>query len=185
MVHDREMPRPKFRQHKGEIVNILKSAAIVAVSLAALAGCQKPVDTAAVSDEIKRGVQDWAAAYNAGDVETIVAKYSDNAVVMGPGAPAAAGRDAIREFIARDSAGAKAAGVTLVIGGNDEVGVSGDLAWHSGPYTVNDASGNAVDSGNYLEVQQNFDGKWMIIRDIWNSDRAPAAAPAEEAAPAA
>lgn len=165
-------------------MNILKSAAIIAVGMVALAGCQKAVDTAAVSDEIKAGVRNWVAAYNAGDADTIAAKYADNAVVMAPGAPASVGRDAIREFIAKDSAGAKAAGVTLVISDGDEVGVSGDLAWHSGAYTVNDASGAAVDSGNYLEVQQNMDGKWMIIRDIWNSDRPPAAAPAAEAAAA-
>jgi len=166
------------------MVNILKSAALIAVGLVGLAGCQKSVDTAAVSDEIKQGVRDWVAAYSAGDADTIAAKYSDDAVVMAPGAPAAVGREAIREFIAKDSAGAKAAGVSLVISDGDEVGVMGDLAWHSGAYTVNDATGAAVDSGNYLEVQQNIDGKWMIIRDIWNSDRAPVAAPAEEAAPA-
>ncbi|MGB5132291.1 MAG: DUF4440 domain-containing protein [Steroidobacteraceae bacterium] len=167
-------------------MNILKSAALIAVGFVALAGCQKAVDTAAVSDEMKRGVRDWIAAYNAGDADTIAAKYSDNAVVMAPGAPAAVGRDAIREFIAKDSANAKAAGITLVVSDGDEVGVSGDLAWHSGAYTVNDASGAVVDSGNYLEVQQNMDGKWVIIRDIWNSDRPPAAAPApaEEAAAA-
>ena len=165
-------------------MKILKSAALIAVGLLALAGCQKSVDTAAVSDEIKRGVRDWVAAYNSGDADTIAAKYSDNAVVMAPGAPASVGREAIRVFIAKDSAAAKAAGVTLVISDGDEVGVSGDLAWHSGAYTVNDASGAAVDSGNYLEVQQNVDGKWMIIRDIWNSDRAPAAAPAADAAAA-
>jgi ketosteroid isomerase-like protein len=156
------------------------------VGLAALAGCQKSVDTAAVVDEAKRGSRDWTAAYNSGDVETIVAKYSDNATIMPPGAPAASGHDAIREFLTKDSAGAKAAGVTLVIKDGDEAGVSGDLAWHSGGYTVNDANGNAVDSGSYLEVLQNMDGKWMIIRDTWNSDRAPApaAAPAAEAAAA-
>ena len=165
-------------------MKILKSAALIAVGLLALAGCQKSVNTAAVSDEIKRGVRDWVAAYNSGDADTIAAKYSDNAVVMAPGAPASVGREAIRVFIAKDSAAAKAAGVTLVISDGDEVGVSGDLAWHSGAYTVNDASGAAVDSGNYLEVQQNVDGKWMIIRDIWNSDRAPAAAPAADAAAA-
>jgi ketosteroid isomerase-like protein len=169
-------------------VKILKSAALIAVGFAALAGCQKSVNTAAVTDEIKRDAQDWAGAYNAGDADKITAKYSDNAVVMGPGAPAAVGRDAIREFIAKDSAGAKTAGVTLVISNTgDEVGISGDLAWHSGAYSINDASGNAVDSGNYVEVRQNVNGKWLIVRDIWNSDRAPAppaAAPPEEAAAA-
>ncbi|MEX2149601.1 MAG: DUF4440 domain-containing protein [Steroidobacteraceae bacterium] len=165
-------------------MNILKSAAIVAVGLLALSSCEKTptVDVAAVEAEAKSGVRTWLAAYNAGDVETIVAKYSDDAVVMAPGNPAAAGRDAIRELITTETAKAKAAGVTLAAVDNDTVGVSGDLAWHSGSYTVNDATGMAVDSGNYMEVQQNIDGKWLIIRDIWNSDR-PAMAPAE-AAPA-
>lgn len=167
-------------------MNILKTAALIAVGMIALAGCQKSVDTKAVADEAKRGSRDWAAAYNTGDVESIVAKYSDNAVVMPPGAPAASGHDAIREYLTKDSAGAKAAGVTLAISDGDEAGVSGDLAWHSGAYTVNDASGNAVDSGSYLEVLQNIDGKWLVVRDIWNSDRAPApaAAPAADAAAA-
>jgi ketosteroid isomerase-like protein len=165
-------------------MNILKSAALIAVGLLTLAGCQKTptVDVAAVEDEAKRNVREWLTAYNAGDVETIVAKYADTAVVMAPGHPAASGRDAIREMITADSAAAKAAGVTLAAVDNDTVGASGDLAWHSGSYTVNDATGAAVDSGNYMEVQQNIDGKWMIIRDIWNSDR-PKAPPAE-AAPA-
>ena len=169
-------------------MKILKSAALLAAGLLALAGCQKPTDVAAVTDEVKRGVRDWVAAYNAGDVDTLVARYSADAVVMAPGYPAAVGSDAIRATLTTDSAGAKAAGVTLVISDGDTVGVSGDLAWHSGAYTVNDATGAAVDSGNYMEVQQNFDGKWLIIRDIWNSDRpkAPVAeeAPAAEAAPA-
>lgn len=169
-------------------MNILKTAAIVAVGLFALAGCQKAtVDTAAFEADLKQGSRDWLAAYNAGDVETIVAKYSDDAVVMAPGATAAVGRDAIRALVTEQNAGREAAGVTLAALDNDTVGVSvsADMAFHSGGYTVSDASGAVVDSGNYMEVQQNFDGKWLIVRDIWNSDRAPApAAPAEDAAAA-
>jgi uncharacterized protein (TIGR02246 family) len=165
-------------------MNILKSAAIVAVGLLALAGCQKAptVDLAAFETKAKGDLRIWLAAYNAGDVETIVAKYADDAVVMAPGNPAAVGRDAIRELITNETSAAKAAGVTLAAVDNDTVGASGDLAWHSGSYTVNDATGTAVDSGNYMEVQQNIDGQWLIIRDIWNSDRPKA--PAADAAPA-
>jgi uncharacterized protein (TIGR02246 family) len=173
-------------------MNILKSAAMVAVGLLALAGCEMTptVDLAAFETKAKADVRTWLAAYNTGDVETIVAMYADDAVLMAPGNPAAVGRDAIRELITTESAAAQAAGVTLTAVDNDTVGASGDLAWHSGSYTVNDATGMAVDSGNYLEVQQNIDGKWLIIRDIYNSDRPkvpPAdAAPAEgEAAKAA
>ena len=43
-------------------MNTLKSAAVIAVGLVALAGCQKAVDTAAVSSEIKQGIRDWGAA---------------------------------------------------------------------------------------------------------------------------
>ena len=167
-------------------MNILKSAAIVAVGLIALAGCQKAavVDTAAIETELKNGVRTWLASYNAGDADAIAARYADDAVVMSPGAPAATGREAIRAMIAEQSAAAKAAGMTLAPLDGDTVGVSasGDIAWHSGGYTVSDASGAVIDSGNYMEVQKNVDGKWMIIRDIWNSDRPPAAAPAAEAA---
>lgn len=179
MVH-KGQSRPNDNYHRGEMMKILKSAAIVAVGLLVLAGCQKAptVDVAAVEAEAKNGVRSWLAAYNTGDVEAIVAKYADNAVVMAPGSPAAAGRDAIRQLITAETAKVKAAGVTLAAVDNDTVGVSGDLAWHSGSYTVNDPTGTAVDSGNYMEVQQNIDGKWLIIRDIWNSDR-PAMPPAE------
>jgi uncharacterized protein (TIGR02246 family) len=168
-------------------VKILKTAAIVAAGLLALAGCAKPVDVAAVTDEVKRGVRDWGAAYNAGDADAIAAKYAEDAVVMAPGAPASVGREAFKAFIASDIANAKAAGVTLAMSDGDTVGVSGNVAWHSGAYTVQDASGATVDSGNYMEVLQNFDGKWLIIRDIWNSDRpaAPPPAPAAEEAAAA
>jgi ketosteroid isomerase-like protein len=157
-------------------------AAALAVVTIVLAGCQKKVDVAAVEAEAKNGVRDWVALYTAGDADGIAAKYAESAVVMAPGAPAAVGREAIRAFIAADSAAAKEAGIKLAISDGDVVGVSGDLAWHSGAYTVSDASGATIDSGNYMEVLQNIDGKWMIIRDIWNSDRPPAPAPAAEPA---
>jgi hypothetical protein len=47
---------------------------------------------------------------------------------------------------------------------------------------VHDASGATIDSGSYLSVHRRTNGAWPYIRDIWNSDRAPAAPP--PAAPA-
>jgi hypothetical protein len=40
-----------------------------------------------------------------------------------------------------------------------------------------------VDAGKYITVFQRKDGKWVIIRDTWNSDGAPAAPAAPTAAP--
>jgi len=57
---------------------------------------------------------------------------------------------------------------------NAEVGVSGDLAWIWNTFTVTDKAGATVDAGKYLTLAERKDGKWHIIRDIWNSDNSPA-----------
>lgn len=119
-------------------------------------------------------------AYNGGDADTIASLYTDDAVLMAPHAPVARGKAAIRELIARDSAGAKAAGVKLMPG-SATAGVNGDWGWESGSYTVTDAAGTTVDSGSYLSVSRKVDGKWLYVRDMYNSDRplpgAPSPAP--------
>ena len=165
-------------------MNILKTAAIAAASLLALAACKPAAyDSTADAAEVAKLNQSWATAYNAGDADGVANLYSDDGVVMPPGVPALVGRDAIRNFIASDSAAAKAAGLTMNIASSD-MGVTPDLAWDRGSFTVTDASGATVDSGSYVSIVKKKDGKWFLFRDIWNSDRAPApaAAPAEEPA---
>src|SRR5205814_2264297 len=113
-------------------------------------------------------------------VETIVALYTEDAVLMPPHSAVDNGKAAIREWIAKDTAGAKSAGVTLVPG-PATAGVSSDVGWESGSYTVTDASGKTVDSGSYLSVSRKVDGKWLYVRDTFNSDRPlPSPAPAAE-----
>lgn len=158
----------------------LKWAALAAAGVMLLAGCQKKVDSAAVAEQMKSESGEWAAAYNAGDADKIVGLYAADGVVMPPHAPAAQGSDAIRKFVTDDSAKAKEAGVTLAIEPTS-ASASGDIAWQAGTYKVTDSSGNAVDSGKFVELRRNVDGKWMITHDIWNSDRPPPA-PAEAAA---
>jgi uncharacterized protein (TIGR02246 family) len=161
----------------------LKWAVLAAAGAMILGGCQKKVDTAAVADLMKSEAGEWAAAYNAGDGDKIAGFYTADGMVMPPHAPLAQGSDAIRQFAADDSAKAKSAGMTLAIEPTS-ADVSGDLAWQSGIYTVTDGSGNAVDTGKFVELRQNVNGKWKITRDIWNSDRplsAPAADPGAEA----
>jgi len=167
-------------------VNILKSAAVIAVGLVALAGCKPAAeDTSADEAAIRLSAPAWAVAYNAGDVDTLTAMYWDDAVLQPPGAPAATGHAAIREYLAGDSAGAKAAGLTLNIPEAGAVDVSGDLAYEAGTFTVTDASGATVDTGKYIGVFLKKDGKWLYIRDTWNSDMAPAPAAEAAAEPAA
>lgn len=164
-----------------------KAAAFAAAGLLALAGCgAKPTDSAAFEKQAREDVRKFIPAFNTGDVDTILSQYAADAEVMAPGNPRATGHDAIRALIEKESAAMKAGGVTLVLNDDDKAAASGELGYHSGSYVVKDASGAVIDSGNYLAVmQRQADGKWLMIRDTWNSDRpppAPAEAPAADAA---
>jgi ketosteroid isomerase-like protein len=152
---------------------------VIAMSACAPAA-PPPVDTAAEEAVLKAVTKAWLSAYNAGDVETIVAMYAEDAVLMPPHAPVATGPAAIRAFLTADTAAAKAAGVKLVPGAAT-AGVAGDTGWESGSYTIADASGATVDSGSYLSVSRKSNGKWLYVRDTYNSDR-PLPAPAPVAA---
>jgi uncharacterized protein (TIGR02246 family) len=158
-------------------MNLLKAVAIATAGLIALAGCQNAAeDTSADEAVIRASAPAWADAYNAGDADKLAAMYWEDAVLQPPGAPAMKGRAAIREFLAGDSAAVKAAGLTMNIPEAGAVDVSGNLAYEAGAYTVTDASGATVDAGKYIGVFEKRDGKWLYIRDTWNSDNAPAPA---------
>jgi ketosteroid isomerase-like protein len=160
-----------------------KVAALAATGLIALAGCQKATDSAAFEKQARDDVRKFIPAFNTGDAETILAMYAPEAEVMAPGNPRATGHDAIRALVEKESAGMQAAGVMIELNDDDKAAASGDLGYHSGSYVVKDASGTVIDSGNYLAVmQKQADGKWLMIRDTWNSDRAPPAPPAAEPA---
>jgi uncharacterized protein (TIGR02246 family) len=156
---------------------VLALATLIAAS--GCTGAPAPVDTSAEEAALKEATQTWLKAYNAGDADTIVALYTDDAVLMPPHAQVANGKAAIREFIAKDAAAARTAGVKLVPG-PATAGVNGDIGWESGSYTVTDASGQSVDSGSYLSMSRKVNGKWLYVRDTYNSDRPlspPAPAP--------
>ena len=161
----------------------LRHLALVIGTVIALSACAPaappPVDAAAEEAALKAMTAAWLDAYNAGDVEKIVAMYAEDAVLMPPHAPVATGRAGIRAFLTTDTAAAKAAGVKLVPGAAT-AGVAGDTGWESGSFTIA-ASGATVDSGSYLSVARKSNGKWLLIRDIYNSAR-PLPAPVPAAA---
>jgi ketosteroid isomerase-like protein len=151
---------------------------LISLAMAVGAGCGQPTSTAqapasAAADEaaIRAGTALWNDAYNAGEVDKIVALYSEDAVVMPANAPALNGRAAIRDFITKDIGATKAEGLTEKDGVSD-VGISGDLAWHAGTSSVIDTAGKTVETGKYIEVWRRINGQWLMVRDIWNDDAA-------------
>lgn len=161
--------------HLGMLIGI-----VITLSACAAPAAPPPVDTGADEAALKANTVAWLDAYNAGDVEKIVAMYAEDAVLMPPHAAVATGHAAIRAFLTTDTAAAKAAGVKLVPG-TATAGIAGDTGWESGSYTIVDASGTTVDGGSYLAVSRKSSGKWLLVRDTYNSDR-PLPAPAPAAA---
>jgi uncharacterized protein (TIGR02246 family) len=149
----------------------------VSLALAAMAAPSFAEDPSAEVAAIHAVDQVWEKAYNAGDVDTVVGLYAEHAILLPPGAPRASGKAAIRSFFASDMAASAKDGVKFVLGAKPDGGVSGDLGWASGTYIVKDKTGHTIESGKYLSVSRKIGGKWLYIRDTWNSDGAPPRAP--------
>jgi uncharacterized protein (TIGR02246 family) len=164
---------------QGKQMNRFKNAALFAASMIALAACAQsaPPATNRAADEaaIRAADAAWFKAEGAGDADGKAVLYAEDAVWSAPGAPAVRGHVAILEHFKKDAADMTAAGLVSKIGPTTDVGVSGDLGWAFGTYTVTDKSGATVEAGKYLTVLQRKDGKWQIIQDMYNSDAVPAA----------
>lgn len=117
----------------------------------------------------------WAKAYNAGKVDDVVALYDENAAVYPAGAAALRGRAAIHEYFTKDMEAFGKSGLTMALEANPEGGVAGDTGWSSGTWAVKDKDGKVVDSGWYFSVSKKVAGKWLYIRDAWDSNTIAAA----------
>lgn len=167
-------------------MNRSKNHLVLSLSISLLAACSggaKSADsTATAAAPVEASAADviairdiskaWYAHYNAHHPDSVAALYADNAILMMPGAPAARGRDAIRTALAKDIAATEKAGYSDNQGKDSNISVSGSIGWESNTYTITDKAGKQIEAGKYVTVFARKDGKWVIVRDIWNSDGA-------------
>ena len=158
------------------ITRSLRYATGFAIVLACVSGNAPARASAADEAAIRAQTTTFVRAYNGGDVMTVVAEYAEDAVLQPPGAPAARGRAAIEAYFAQDIPASAAAGAAFVVDAPSDVGVAGALGWESGSYKVT-VKGAVVDTGKYLSISRKHNGRWLYIRDMWNSDVPPPAAP--------
>jgi len=163
---------------------IMKAASVFCtiVALAMFSIESSAADSAKEIAALQAADQNWEKAYNAGNADAVASLYDERAVLLPPGAPGVNGRAAIKAFFAKDMAESQKAGVVFTLGPKPAGGVSGVMGWQSGTYVVKDKAGKVVETGKYLSVSMNKDGKWLYVRDTWNADGAPT--PAASAAPA-
>lgn len=137
-------------------------------SEAVASALEKP-DLAAIKAEIQSMNDAWAAASNKKDAATILNFYADDAVSMPSNMPISKGREAIQkqivaEFAKRNNNQIMSFTTTEVFG--DE-----NIITETGITIVKDAAGKVVSSGKYMSLWEKRDGKWLVIRDIYNEDQ--------------
>jgi len=124
-----------------------------------------------VRSEIRKSLTQSASAFNQGDVETILASYAPDAVVLPPNSPAEQGIVAIRQLWES----LLAAGYRNATFEVDEIEHWGDVALAIGRYRVqiaNTAGAIEEDRGKYVGHWRRMpDGQFRVTVSMWYSDR--------------
>jgi uncharacterized protein (TIGR02246 family) len=148
---------------------------LLLLSLAALACAPAATSTdTAADDQAIRAAMETLNQGITGQNDSLTASiYAEDAVMMPPGATKVTGRANIRAFWA--TVWPLRATLTITPAA---ITVSGDWAYGEGTWTWTApvTGGEQRDHGKYLDVWHRIDGNWSMVRDIWNSDLAPAEA---------
>ena len=108
--------------------------------------------------------QQFVKAFNSNNIDAVTSLYDEHAILLPPGSTVANGKAAIHAYFETHNAGS----LIFALGDKPDGGVSGNMGWASGTYTIKDKSGNIVSAGNYLNVTVKKDAKWLYLRDAWN-----------------
>lgn len=138
--------------------------------LVALAGCTR-TDRTAEETTIRAADAQWLAAAQAHDLERTLSYWTEDVIMMQPGAPALVGKEAVRRYVSKafSSPGFSITWVT------DHVWVSkgGDLAYAIGTDTIRMTSPEGkpvVENNKAVAVwRKERDGFWRCAVDIWNA----------------
>jgi len=119
---------------------------------------------------IERLFERFTSAFNAKDLETLEASYSEDALLIPPGQTSIRGADAIIQGMWAPTFDAFDVEAALPI---HEIEVAGDWAFVRGTYRLRlDPVGGGDplhEQGRYIDVvRKDADGPWKIARAIWN-----------------
>ena len=147
------------------------NSTIAVLMIFAVAACAPAPQGSHDSPQISAAAKAWNEALNAGDIESIVALYTEDARILPPNAEIAKGHDAVRTiFGGMIDAGLGGTLETV------EATAAGDIGYRVGTYVLEIADGTVVDKGKYIETWRLVGDSWKISNDVYNSDL-PAMAP--------
>ena len=148
-------------------VTLLMIAAMT--SAAGCGGREEPRFGVSETKIIRQRTSDFAAAFNAKDVEKVLAFYSSEIVFMPPNSPILRGKDAVRKFYED----LYSEGATELRMESVDVGGHGPLAYESGTFSLNrrpSSGAHTRDRGKYLFIWRNTNGRWLTEYTMWSSD---------------
>jgi uncharacterized protein (TIGR02246 family) len=118
--------------------------------------------------EMQKMADEWAAAFNKGDIATVANAYKDDAVVFPPGGDMVKGKQAIQSFWTEVAKGIQADHFKVT----DVRALGPDAAREQG-YAVFKTKGDKPQEmvGKYVVVWEKVDGKWKLDSDIWNLNK--------------
>lgn len=129
------------------------------------------MDTKAAEQAVRDADTQWSKAAAARDLTTVLAYYTDDAVVMPP-----------NDAMIMDKPSLRKAWTAMLVPGTEISWIagkvvaasSGDMVFDVGTYTQITRHGKGLpvtDRGKYLAVwKKQADGRWKAIADTWNSD---------------
>ncbi|MCA1752883.1 MAG: SgcJ/EcaC family oxidoreductase [Flavobacteriales bacterium] len=126
-------------------------------------------DLAQIKTEIQEAEKRYAEAYNAADVEALLALYADDAQGMSNERPLISGKENLRKDLTKEMADRntdyKFTFTTIDISGDENTLVETGLT------TITHPDGKTETSGKYLAVWKKQGDKWLITHDISNENK--------------
>ena len=148
---------------------ILGLAAGVAF-LTSCSDCPEPevLNISDVKAEITALEKAYSDASTANDAEALLAYYADDAKSLAPNEVSRVGMSEIRAATLKEMAQDQGNVSVMEV---QNVWAAGEIAVEVGTYTVTSADGEEVSVGKYMSLFEKRDGKYVCVRDIWNSDQ--------------
>jgi len=154
---------------------VTSAALALTICMSACAtGAREQQFTMADQEAIRKSSSEFAAAFNAKDIDKVLGYYADNSVFMPPNAPLMRGREPLKSFYTSMIE----KGATNLTLETADVSGFGPIAYESGTYSVSFDKGGR-DRGKYLIVLRNMGGTWRAEKTIWSSDLPPVSQPAD------
>ena len=136
---------------------VLASGAISPASVASADGGRE--------SQIREASEAWDEAFNAEDLDALMALYADGAVSMPPGFPALEGKEAIRADFAYVFDNFDWEHETTIV----ELRMSGNVAFERGAYTMSEG-GVTFETGKHIVVRHKHGNAWLVVWEIWNTN---------------